>query len=201
MDLLAKQIYRPPNLGAHEAVRHGRMHEGSAVEKFKETTGKNIKDCGLFVLPELPYLGATPDGIVVGENAIIEVKCPYTKRHEKIVPGEGFSFLEIVNDKVQLKRNHDYHYQVQGQMKISGYKFCYFIVFTFKDLHYEVIEFDEAFFEDKMRPKLASFYDNVYCPFIADEIAPGAKDTGAKDTGAKVQDARCKMRRYFDTLS
>ncbi|CAH2107971.1 unnamed protein product [Euphydryas editha] len=36
------------------------------------------QECGLFIDPELPFLGASPDGLV-GEK-IVEIKCPYSAK-------------------------------------------------------------------------------------------------------------------------
>jgi hypothetical protein len=43
--------------------------------------------CGLFVLPTIPFLGATPDA-VINDECIVEVKYPYGGKNEKIIPGE-----------------------------------------------------------------------------------------------------------------
>jgi hypothetical protein len=48
--------------------------------------------CGLFVLPTIPFLGATPDAVINAE-CIVEVKYPYGGKNEKIIPGEHFKFF------------------------------------------------------------------------------------------------------------
>lgn len=89
-----------------------------------------MKRCGLFVCVQRPFLGASHDGLV--SNDSIEVKCPYTGRHEQIVPGKHFSFLEFnANEDIVLKHNSKYYFQIQGQLYISKRKYCYFVVFTF----------------------------------------------------------------------
>ena len=150
------------------------MYEESAIEKFTTQTGKKVEKCGLFILPELPFLGASPDGLVVGEDSIIEVKCAYTAKDKMIIPeninAKTFSFLEYDGHKIQLKRGHSYHYQIQGQLRLSGRKQCYFIVHTMCDLFIEEIVFDRAFFEEKMQGQLENFFEKVYCPYVASEI-------------------------------
>ena len=39
-------------------------------------------------------------------------------------------FLEKVDGKLRLKRSHKYYIQVQRQMRISGYKRTFFVVWT-----------------------------------------------------------------------
>ena len=45
-----------------------------------------------FIHCDKPYIGASPDA-TVGEDAIVEVKCPYNGRNEKVEPSRHFSFL------------------------------------------------------------------------------------------------------------
>jgi len=44
----------------HPAIRHGNTHEETAREKFAALTGKTVLQCGLFVHPTFPFLGASP---------------------------------------------------------------------------------------------------------------------------------------------
>ena len=73
------------------------------------------------------YLGASPDAIVIdaaGQTVkLIEVKCPYKACDKTIAQAcsEDKSFCcNTVEDKTCLKVNHDYYYQVQDQMAITG---------------------------------------------------------------------------------
>lgn len=77
----------------NEAISHGKFYESKTISSFEAYTGPKVKRCGLFVCVQRPYLGASPDGLVLNES-VIEVKCPYTGRHERIVPGKHFSFLK-----------------------------------------------------------------------------------------------------------
>ena len=166
---LCESMYSPPNLNHVPAIRHGQTYESVAVAKFSEVTGKKVRKSGLCIDPDLPFLGASPDGFIEGEDAVIEVKCPYEGRSSKISQGtrKHFSFLEVVDGKLRLKKNHKYMYQIMGQMRLSKRSYGYFVVFTHKDLHYEVIRYDDDLFKNSMLPKLKSFYDNEYCPYVA----------------------------------
>jgi hypothetical protein len=33
-----------------------------------------------------PHLAASPDGVVIGEDAVIEVKCPFNGKEQKLHP-------------------------------------------------------------------------------------------------------------------
>ena len=83
-------------------------------------------------------IGATPDGKACedGTTGIVEVKCPYSVRdmtiHEACsVPG---FFMTYQNDTYDLKTEHNYYYQVQGQLLVTGVEYCDFVVSTRKDL-------------------------------------------------------------------
>ncbi|CAG2054107.1 unnamed protein product [Timema podura] len=86
------------------ATRHGMEQEELAKQKLKEENGTQSVDCGLFVDTDLPFLRASPHGMV-GEEGILEIKCPLSVYEE-----------EAVNTG---KKEHSYFYQVQGQLHIT----------------------------------------------------------------------------------
>lgn len=63
------------DLSKNPAVNHGVALEDEARKHLEIVLNKEIKPCGFFVYDE--WLGGSPDGLVVGENAIVEIKCPY----------------------------------------------------------------------------------------------------------------------------
>ena len=139
-----------------------------ALESFSARTNKTLAPCGLFVHPDYPYLAATPDSIVEGEDAIVEVKCPFSIKREDI-SASNLPYLQDVGSRLLLKRNHKYFYQVMGQLMLSRKKKCYFVVFTFKDLFIEEIALDEKFFLSNMLPKLKHFYLHHYRKFTEEK--------------------------------
>lgn len=141
---------------------YGISNEKNALDQYIKTTGNHIHDCGLVVNHNLPFLGATPDAKVCykGITGIIEVKCPYSARDLKIDNActdlPDFC-LEIKDGVKSLKKTHNYFYQVQGQLLITGVTFCDFVVFTKKDLFIQRIEPDVKFMSS-MVEKLHSFF-------------------------------------------
>ena len=170
MEKFCESLYNQPDLSRVPAVRHGCTYESVALKKFTEITEKKLVKSGLCIHPDFPFLGASPDSFVAEEDALVEVKCPYKARQCKITPGEDFDFLERNGDQIQLKRSHNYYYQVVGQLKLSQRNHCYFVVYTFKDFFYEKIALDNAFFMNEMLPKLKDFYETKYCPYIASKM-------------------------------
>ena len=58
---------------------------------------------------------------------------------------------------LNLKKDHPYYYQVQGQLGLTGLKWCDFVVFFQKGLIIQRIKFDELFWKS-MIEKLTKFY-------------------------------------------
>ena len=135
------------------ATQHGKDNEGIAIKKYESYLRKiqrpvKVLTCGLFVSPKISILGCTPDAIVMDLSVedkfgICEVKCPYNKM--SVTPMEASSdpafFMEIIDGKPQLKREHHYYDQVQGQIAITGVHWCDFVCYTKKGMAIERIFF------------------------------------------------------------
>ncbi|KAJ8916465.1 hypothetical protein NQ315_014682 [Exocentrus adspersus] len=102
----------------------------------------------------------------------MEVKC-----FEKVAKS-GMSLEEAVKNKLvpcltlqdgnlHLRHNHNYYYQIQGQLGITQRQLCYFVVYTgdYNNIFIEEIVFDDIFFRD-MVCKLIDFYENCLAPEI-----------------------------------
>lgn len=73
-------------------------------------SGNVVLKSGLIIHNKYPYLAGSPDGLV-GNDGIVEVKCPYSIRNEKIT----FTKLKYLNStNGQLNKTNLYYYQVQG---------------------------------------------------------------------------------------
>ena len=124
-----------------KAIRHGRKYEEYAIQAYQkhmETQHINfqIQRCGLFINQEYPFLHATPDFLMSCDCCGLgcgEVKCPISIPNgdfEKYVQQKS-SCLEKVNGNYQLKRAHNYHFQVQQQLfTLQERKHCDFIVYA-----------------------------------------------------------------------
>src|SRR6266550_95085 len=76
------------------------------------------EECGLYIHPKYSFLGASPDRLVFDQTAApkkgLEVKCLFGKRNETVVKAceDKNVFASVVDGKIRLKRNHNYHYEV-----------------------------------------------------------------------------------------
>ena len=102
-------------------------------------------------------LSASPDGLV-GEDSVLEAKCPYTHRDltiEEAIKTSNF-YLEKKDGEIVLKRDHVYWHQVQGHLFLTKRKKCYFVVWTLKDFVVLEIQRDDSW-EIKIE-ELKEFY-------------------------------------------
>lgn len=158
LDKLAYRLTRVTTF--HSApTRYGQKFEHVAVRKFEERHNVSTKPCGIHVHPERAYLAASPDR-VIDDDTLVEVKCPYTTRHNLISP-QTVPYLCYDGDELKLSPNHNYYYQVQGQLLCSRRKTCYFVVFTQKDLKVIAVDRDNEFIET-MLEKLDAFFEHHF---------------------------------------
>ncbi|KAK5639970.1 hypothetical protein RI129_010781 [Pyrocoelia pectoralis] len=172
-DGILKELFYRSNFLKTSAIVYGIENEENAIAKFSAQTKMTIQSCGLFVDSKYVFLGASPDGIV-DEEVLVEVKCLYSIRNlkikEAVVTNKNIC-VHVVNDTLVLKRNHNYFYQIQGQLYICNKKYCYLILYTDKDLEYIRIERDDNFCSE-MLVKLNRFWQDHALPELADPRIP-----------------------------
>ena len=116
------------------------------------------------------------DGLIQYENGregLIEVK--YLLQNEKSLIKDAattkktFYLTVDSNNKIRLKRNHKYFYQVHSQLNIYDKDWCDFVVRRTNpyDIYIERIEKDETLWNHKMVPKLKAFYHTNILPELA----------------------------------
>ena len=119
---------------------------------FSTRNPVSVFKIGLVVSMASPFLEASPHGKVIDRGCskpfgLVEVKFPYTKFH--VSPLEAcadVSFLaENVSGKPRLKREHQYYFQIQGQLRNMGASWCDFVIYTNKGMSMERITFDPQF--------------------------------------------------------
>lgn len=161
------------NVDNVRAIKHGKMYEQYAVAKFEAEKNCIVKENGLFIDDKYFSLGATPDGLV-GDDAILEVKCPYScfKKDIKlsIMNGEITFWKKERKSKKKttqkilgVNTNHKWYYQVQGQLHITNRSICYFMIWLGDEknqFQIEIIHRDANFWKYKMEKKLLEFYNN-----------------------------------------
>ena len=95
------------------AMQWGTDHEAEAIEYYNNVTGNDATPMGKVFIEFNDNCGGSPDGFV-GEDGVIEVKCPYNSANH----------IETFIEKTMKK---EYFYQCQGNMLFTGRKWCDFI--------------------------------------------------------------------------
>ena len=75
-------------IGTTAAMQWGVDHEDEAREAYEEMTGELVGLVGFVPHPELEYFGASPDGLV-GDDGLLEIKCPYSSQKHLARVAEG----------------------------------------------------------------------------------------------------------------
>jgi putative phage-type endonuclease len=100
------------------AMEKGLEMEPIARNVYQEFTDNKVKTAG-FISPDedtefAEWIGISPDGLI--DDGLLEIKCPLMKTHM------GY----IMWNKLPA----EYHYQVQGQLFVTGLKFCDFMSYV-----------------------------------------------------------------------
>eukprot|EP00795_Rhopilema_esculentum_P010160 gene10160-18827_t len=160
------------------SVHSASLNWGKNNEKFafKRYTRKNrtkhkhfsSKTTGLFISEQLPFLGASPDGVISCKCCgfgVLEIKCPWKSRDLNIADYlmQPESCLSKNADEIFLKPAHKYYTQVQHQMFVTGAEYCDFEVFLPKESLTVRIPRNPQY-EIKQVPKLVHFFKSIVLP-------------------------------------
>lgn len=156
---------------SNSAMVYGQMTEELAKNKLKvlledQHVNAEVLPTGLLIDRQYGFLGASPDGMVICDccdSALLEIKCPQK--------GIGLSVKDIekknfyLDANLNLKQNHNYYDQIQGQMGIWGLSKCYFVTYTDIDFNVEIINYDSQYWS-QCRPQLVAFFEQHILPEI-----------------------------------
>ncbi|XP_062577470.1 uncharacterized protein LOC134239315 [Saccostrea cucullata] len=173
---ISKQIMGKTTNRCSPSMSFGSLNEPVArhqyFEQYKQShKHAEIRLCGLFIDPDAPYLGASPDGIVkckcCGEG-LLEVKCSFV--HQNKTPREAclddhYHVRLDENENVQLKIDSPWYIQIQGQLGVCKKQWCDFVFFTKKGFIVDRIYFDEVFFKSIFK-KANNFFMKYIVPAL-----------------------------------
>lgn len=136
-----------PDFTGNVATEYGSLHEPLAVMDYMGQTGYHPEECGFFVHPEHDWLGASPDALI-GDNCILEVKCPFGLRNKK---GVDLVF------KTAEQQPH-YYAQMQMEMACTGRDKAHFYQWAQHGSILEMVEFSQTWWDENL-PKMREFYN------------------------------------------
>ncbi len=137
----------------------GKLHEGSARAAYEFANDCEIQEVGFIFKDDSFREGASIDGFIVGQNKLVEIKCPYN-------PTNYIKFL--MQDKIKA----EYMWQYQYQMRVTGAEVADFVQYdprmTVKPFKALTVEID---------PEYQTKFDELIPAFISD------MDKALKDLG------------------
>lgn len=122
-----------------EAMKRGRDLEKRVMEVVSKNFKIEINNCGMFLRPDLPLFGASPDGIT--DDFVIEIKCP----------SKDETFKNYMTRKREIAPK--YKAQIQLQMYLANRKRGIFCVASAdfektKDLTAIIMDIEEDYIHD-----------------------------------------------------
>ena len=138
------------------AMQWGTETEPQARMAYEIITGATVVETGFVLHPEIAGFGASPDGLI-GDDGLIEIKCPNTATH----------IDTLLADKVPTK----YIIQMHVQMLCTGRAWCDFVSFDPRlpiDLHMFIKRVER---DDKLAEEIVTEVQS----FLADMEAKIAK--------------------------
>ena len=134
----------------NSAMLYGIETEPLARAAFEAKVGVLVDEVGSIDHPTIAMSSASPDGLV-GDDSLIEIKCPMTHTHiETLVDGSI---------------SKDYIDQMQWQMACTGRQFCYFVSYDNRmpnglQLFIKRIPRDNSYI-DELEKEVTKFLDEV----------------------------------------
>ena len=172
----AQNLLNGPTFDQDHPPKHiefGRRFEAPARNMFFKSHRYKHRGCdvqvpGLCINADYPYLGASPDGILCCKEcgkSLVEVKCLSSKRNFRPAIALIMSGIAVRNSEGSLSINptHAYHYQMQGQMAITGIHVCHLVAYTHKGICVVRVDFDPQFWT-RVSCILRDFFRKYYFP-------------------------------------
>ncbi|XP_033763165.1 uncharacterized protein LOC117344514 [Pecten maximus] len=141
-----------------DVLKFGKDHEPIARSLYTTqyaTSHKtsSVRECGLFIDAEHPFMGASPDGVVCCKccgKGLLEVKCSYSFRDstpQTVCDDPHYHLYSDDANIIHLKTDSPWYIQIQGQMGVCKINWCDFVFYTKKGFSVERIYFDPAVYE------------------------------------------------------
>uniref|UniRef100_A0A3Q2FXY2 YqaJ viral recombinase domain-containing protein n=1 Tax=Cyprinodon variegatus TaxID=28743 RepID=A0A3Q2FXY2_CYPVA len=138
-----------------------------------------LSQSGFIINPKFPQVGASPDAIVLCTccgKGCVKIKCPFKYQDTTILEacksGDKNFCLEMVDGKLQLKKEHPYYKQVQTQIFVANAAYSDFVVWTLKEIVVLRVAPDPKLW-NALLGKAQQFFERVCLPELK-------KDNGEK---------------------
>ena len=146
--IAAERISKQAESFTNAAIQWGIDTEPFAREAYEARNGVKVVQVGFCLHPTIKDAGASPDGLV-GDDGLIEIKCPNTSTH--------------VGTLIDQKAPTKYIPQIQFQMACTGRQWCDFVSFDprIEQSFFQIrVERDSEYIE-KMEKEVSEFLEEV----------------------------------------
>ena len=114
----------------------------------------------LHINADYPHLDASPDGIIDCDccgKELVEIKCP--RKYSTGLKGWENDKNVTIDSSKNVKKDHPYFAQMQGQMFLLGIRFCDFFVWTLVENDYLLVRIErDKHFISNILPKLDDYF-------------------------------------------
>lgn len=150
------------------AMGHGTRTEPVARAWYEKAFDCQVIERGIAVPKWNIYVGSSVDGEIVGQNGIIEIKCPQG-RYQALFDHQEKKERGAVYDKYYHQHIKNDHYdQMIGNMAVMAKDFCDYIVYCTgtREIYVERIYFNQKYWEEDLYPALQNFIEVHLKPII-----------------------------------
>lgn len=128
-----ERIYQNRSFAGNKATAYGRENEPCALREYERLQNVTVNRLGLVVVPEVPWLGYSPDGVLIQGNKriLVEVKCPVLGQEQSIaelVRQKKLTYIVEHGENYALKLKHTYYSQIQLGLMLLNLDLCHLVV-------------------------------------------------------------------------
>jgi len=142
---------QPADVASSKSMDWGNKHENEARQYYVLSTGKDVAEKGFHKHPTEEWIGCSPDGGLIEDDGLVEIKCPSTSK-------------EHIRNMATGKVPTQYRDQVNGQLWVTGRTWCDFVSYDprmrDKKMHViRVLRDEEAI--DELEDRILRFRDKM----------------------------------------
>lgn len=157
--VLSKWDIESNNKMNKQKMEWGLYCESVARDYFCLKYKKQVKEVNLCVHDVYNWLGASPDGIILNENGLLEIKCPSTEIYDGI-PDHYYSQMQIQMEVLKADYCYFWVCKCEKGLKKGNYYYCDTKDVSIVDFKKEVVFYRPSFLKTYFN-KLKIFYDNI----------------------------------------
>ena len=150
------------------SCKYGKDTESKARKIYEEHFNVEVKEIGVLVSFNQPWLCASVDGVVLKEGSVtkfVEIKCPSSCKEKPIIDlskkdykeKSNVPYFQFENNTVNIKKKTKYYHQIQMQIYVSGFDECDIFVYSPVGSCCLTVERDEQFIKNAVL-KCEKFY-------------------------------------------